>query len=47
MDTRFWGPDGWLLLHSITYFLPDTLKQNDKENICNFFVLFINFILLS
>lgn len=37
MDTRFWGPDGWLLLHSITYFLPNTLKQNDKQNICDFF----------
>ena len=44
MDTRFWGPDGWLLLHSITYFLPDILKKKDKENICNFFELTSNIL---
>jgi len=29
MDTRFWGPDGWKLLHSIAFSFPNnpTLKQ--------------------
>lgn len=34
MDTRFWGPSGWKLLHYIT-FKYDPLKQ--KKHICEFF----------
>jgi len=32
MDTRFWGPSGWKLLHSITFtYNPSTDRENVKE----------------
>uniref|UniRef100_A0A6C0JF30 thiol oxidase n=1 Tax=viral metagenome TaxID=1070528 RepID=A0A6C0JF30_9ZZZZ len=37
MDTRFWGPDGWKLLHSITANYPNNPTKIDKENYKIFF----------
>ena len=34
MDTRFWGPSGWRLLHLITF---SYLPERDKKNVCEFF----------
>ena len=30
MDTEFWGPAGWKLLHSITYKYPNYPSQKIK-----------------
>ena len=37
MDTRFWGPSGWKLLHLITYGYPNTPSYQDKTNYGVFF----------
>lgn len=37
MDTRFWGPSGWKLLHLITYGYPNTPSNQDKINYGVFF----------
>lgn len=37
MDTRFWGPDGWLLLHSIAENYPNNPSKEDKLNYKFFF----------
>ena len=37
MDTRFWGPDGWKLLHSIVEGYPSKPSISDKETYKNFF----------
>jgi hypothetical protein len=37
MDTRFWGPDGWKLLHSITVGYPDKPSEIEKETYRLFF----------
>jgi len=37
MDTRFWGPDGWKLLHSITIGYPDKPTEVEKETYRLFF----------
>ena len=37
MDTRFWGPDGWKLLHSITANYPNKPTKNEKDNYYLFF----------
>ena len=37
MDTRFWGPDGWLLLHSIAQNYPNNPTKDDKETYSYFF----------
>jgi len=37
MDTRFWGPDGWKLLHSIAVSYPDNPTNNDKDTYKLFF----------
>lgn len=34
MDTRFWGPSGWRLLHLITF---SYSPERDKKNVCAFF----------
>lgn len=34
MDTRFWGPSGWQLLHLITFAYK---PERDKTSICDFF----------
>ncbi len=34
MDTRFWGPSGWKLLHLITF---TYVPSRDKKNMCDFF----------
>jgi Erv1 / Alr family len=34
MDTRFWGPSGWKLLHLITFAYK---PQRDKTHVCQFF----------
>lgn len=34
MDTRFWGPSGWKLLHLITF---SYSPERDKKNVCEFF----------
>jgi len=34
MDTRFWGPSGWKLLHLITF---SYSPERDKKNVCKFF----------
>ena len=31
MDTRFWGPSGWKLLHIIAYNYPDNPSLYDKQ----------------
>jgi len=37
MDTRFWGPDGWNLLHSIAYKYPSNPNKNTKLKYKRFF----------
>ena len=37
MDTRFWGPDGWLLLHSIAQNYPSNPTKEDKYTYKHFF----------
>lgn len=37
MDTRFWGPDGWKLLHSIAEKYPLHPTENDKDVYYTFF----------
>ena len=37
MDTKFWGPDGWKLLHSICEKYPENPKLKDKEIYSEFF----------
>ena len=37
MDTRFWGPDGWKLLHSIAYNYPSHPSKNMKRIYKSFF----------
>jgi hypothetical protein len=39
MDTRFWGPDGWLLLHTLTYHFPEKISTKEQYKIKNFFNL--------
>ena len=34
MDTRFWGPSGWRLLHLITF---SYSPERDKKNVCELF----------
>ena len=36
MDTRLWGPDGWILLHSTMYYLPDKITENEKKKLIRF-----------
>lgn len=31
MDTRFWGPSGWKLLHMVAYNYPDKPSEVDKQ----------------
>ena len=38
MDTRFWGPDGWKLLHSIAENYPDKPSNLDKDTYSIFFL---------
>lgn len=44
MDTRFWGPDGWKLLHSITENYP-TNPDNKDKNLYRKFFLSLPFVL--
>ena len=37
MDTRFWGPDGWNLCHSIAYGYPNHPKKKHKKDYAIFF----------
>jgi len=37
MDTRFWGPDGWNLLHSIAYYYPDKPSIKTQNTVKRFF----------
>lgn len=37
MDTTFWGPDGWVLLHTLTYFLPEKLSKKEQLSVKEFF----------
>lgn len=39
MDTRFWGPDGWLMLHSTMYYLPEKLTETEKKKLIKFIKL--------
>jgi hypothetical protein len=36
MDTRFWGPSGWKLLHTITFAYPQNPVVEDKRNMNRF-----------
>lgn len=36
MDTRFWGPSGWKLLHIITFSYPDHPSKKEKEKMFHF-----------
>ena len=38
MDTRFWGPDGWRLLHCIALGYPENPTLKDKEIYSDFFI---------
>ena len=37
MDTRFWGPSGWKILHIITYGYPTNPTVEDKQHYGLFF----------
>lgn len=37
MDTRFWGPSGWKLLHLVAYSYPDNPKCTDKQKFGMFY----------
>lgn len=37
MDTTFWGPDGWKLLHSIAVHFPENPTDNAKKQYKKFF----------
>jgi len=37
MDTKFWGPSGWILLHMIAYKYPNKPTKNQKETHKKFF----------
>jgi|TARA_B110000967_G_C18843573_1_gene540721 hypothetical protein len=37
MDTRFWGPSGWKILHLVAYGYPDKPSLKDKQNYGLFF----------
>jgi hypothetical protein len=37
MDTRFWGPDGWKLLHSVAHNYPKNPTNTDKDVYAIFF----------
>ena len=39
MDTRFWGPDGWKLLHTITLYYPINPTYDDIQTHRTFFYL--------
>lgn len=36
MDTRFWGPSGWKLLHTCTFLYPTKPSQDQKTNMSKF-----------
>lgn len=37
MDTRFWGPSGWTMLHSLAAHYPSDAKSQDKKHYKDFF----------
>ena len=37
MNTKFWGPHGWIFLHSVTMNYPKNPSNNDKQLYRNFF----------
>ena len=37
MDTKFWGPSGWKLLHYMTESYPDKPSETQKANMITFF----------
>jgi hypothetical protein len=37
MNTSFWGPDGWKLLHCVARNCPDTMSKNYKQKLQRFF----------
>ena len=37
MKKNFWGPSGWLFLHSVTFQYPDNPSDEDKYNYKVFF----------
>ena len=37
MDTKFWGPSGWKLLHYMTESFPDRPSETQKANMITFF----------
>ena len=39
MDTRFWGPDGWLILHTTMYNLPKKMTEIEKKKLTKFIKL--------
>lgn len=36
MDTRFWGPSGWKLLHVISFLYPSKPSSTEKKNMLEF-----------
>jgi hypothetical protein len=36
MNTTFWGPSGWVFLHTLTFIYPETPNYNDKVLMQNF-----------
>ena len=43
MDTTFWGPDGWVLLHTLTYFLPEKLSKKEQHYVKIFLTMYLKF----
>lgn len=44
MDTEFWGPSGWKLLHSITYNYPNYPSQKIKNIYKRFFLILVKIL---
>jgi hypothetical protein len=44
MDTKFWGPSGWILLHSIAYNYPNK-PTKEEQNIYKNFYLSLKYVL--
>ena len=33
MDTKFWGPGGWVFLHTITFNYPEKIDESNKDHV--------------
>ena len=37
MDTKFWGPSGWKILHLVAYTYPNNPTDEEKKKYSNFY----------